>query len=119
MLSWYWIFFWNDYLNGNKINNNKVNNNHLNESFNSNSSSKKDNNFCEFNYPYGGRREFFEKLRDNLSLSWPNTNIWSFKNRNKIYGTVQLDSILFGNFYLNKVDDYFSYMINQLFLNGP
>ena len=38
-------FFWNDYLNGNKLNNNKVNNNHLNESFNSNSSSKKDNNF--------------------------------------------------------------------------
>ena len=112
-------FFWNDYLNGNKINNNKVNNNHLNESFNSSGSSKKDNNFCEFNYPYGGRREFFEKLRDNLSLSWPNTNIWSFKNRNKIYGTVQLDSILYGNFYLNKVDDYFSYMINQLFLNGP
>ena len=114
-------FFWNDILVNNKVNNSNLNNNHLNESINSNSSCKKDkdnnNNICEINYPYGGRKKFFEKLRDNISLSWPTTNIWSFKNRNKIYGTIQLDSIIYGNFYLNKVDDYYSYLINQLFLN--
>ena len=80
-------FFWNDNLNGN------------------------DN---EINYPCGGRIPFFEKLKDNISMSWPTTNQWSFKNRNKIYGTIQLDSILFGNFHLNKVEQYYSYIINQL-----
>ena len=83
-------FFWNDNLNGN-------------------------NN--EINYPCGGRIPFFEKLKDNISMSWPTTNQWSFKNRNKIYGTVQLDSIFFGNFHLNKVEQYYSYIINQLLSN--
>ena len=57
-------FFWNDNLN--------TNNN-------------------EINYPCGGRIQFFEKLKENISMSWPTTNQWSFKNRNKIYGTIQLD----------------------------
>ena len=83
-------FFWNENLNGN-------------------------NN--EMNYPCGGRIQFFEKLKDNISMSWPTTNQWSFKNRNKIYGTIQLDSIIFGNFHLNKVEQYYSYLINQLFSN--
>ena len=52
-------------------------------------------------------------------MSWPTTNQWSFKNRNKIYGTVQLDSVIYGNFYLNKIDDYYSFIINQLFSNDP
>ena len=82
-------FFWNENINGNN----------------------------EINYPCGGRVEFFEKLKDNISMSWPTTNQWSFKNRNKIYGTIQLDSIIFGNFHLNKVEQYYSYIINQLFLN--
>ena len=111
-------FFWNDYLSNNK-NNNSFNGNHLNESINSNSSSKKENHNCETNYPYGGRKQFYEKLKDNVSMSWPTTNIWSFKNRNKIYGSVQLDSIIYGNFYLNKVDEYYSYIIKQFFLNEP
>ena len=71
----------------------------------------------EINYPCGGRIPFFEKLKDNISMSWPTTNQWSFKNRNKIYGTIQLDSIIFGNFHLNKVEQYYSYFINKLFLN--
>jgi len=82
-------FFWNENINGNN----------------------------EINYPCGGRVSFFEKLKDNISMSWPTTNQWSFKNRNKIYGTIQLDSIIFGNFHLNKVEQYYSYIINQLFLN--
>ena len=73
----------------------------------------------EYNYPCGGRLQFFEKMKDNISMSWPTTNQWSFKNRNKIYGTIQLDSIIFGNFHLNKVEQYYSYLINQLFLNEP
>ena len=106
-------FFWNDYL----TNNNKTN---YSESINSNnSSSKKENNNSEYNYPYGGRIQFFEKLKDNISMSWPTTNQWSFKNRNKIYGTVQLDSVIYGNFYLNKIDDYYSFIINQLISNDP
>ena len=84
-------FFWNENINGNN----------------------------EINYPCGGRIPFFEKLKDNISMSWPTTNTWSFKNRNKIYGTIQLDSIIFGNFHLNKVEQYYSYLINQLFLNEP
>ena len=75
------------------------------------------NNNNEINYPCGGRIQFFEKLKDNISMSWPTTNQWSFKNRNKIYGTIQLDSIIFGNFHLNKVEQYYSYVINQLILN--
>ena len=74
-----------------------------------------DNN--ESNYPYGGRIQFFEKLKDNISMSWPTTNQWSYKNRNKIYGTIQLDSVIFGNFHLNKIEQYYSFLINQLFLN--
>ena len=111
-------FFWRNYVNNNKISNN-ANNNKLNDSTNSNSSSKKEINICGFNYPYGGRKGFYEKLRDNLSLSWPTTSIWSFKNRNKIYGTVQFDSVIYGNFHLNKIDDYYTYVINKLFLNKP
>ena len=113
-------FFWNDYLNNNKINNNINDIHHSNESINSNSSSKKENiTNNKVNYPYGGRKQFFEKLKDNISMSWPTTNQWSFKNRNKIYGTIQLDSVIYGNFYLNKIDDYYSYLINLLFLNEP
>ena len=52
-------------------------------------------------------------------MSWLTTNQWSFNNRNKIYGTIQLDYIIFGNFHLNKVEQYYSYLINQLFLNEP
>ena len=111
-------YFWNDYLNKNKINNNINGINHSSESINSNNSSKKENNINnEATYPCGGRKQFFEKLKDNISMSWPTTNQWSFKNRNKIYGTIQLDSVIYGNFYLNKIDDYYSYIINQLFLN--
>ena len=105
-------FFWNDYL----TNNNKIN---YSDSINSNSSSKKEINNGELNYPYGGRIQFFEKLKDNISMSWPTTNQWSFKNRNKIYGTIQLDSVLYGNFYLNKIEDYYSYLITELFSNAP
>ena len=83
-------FFWNENINGN-------------------------NN--EINYPYGGRIQFFEKLKDNISMSWPTTNQWSFKNRNKIYGTIQLDSIFFGDYHLNRVEQYYSYLINKLFSN--
>ena len=101
-------FFWNDFITNSKTN--------YSESINSNSS-KKDSNNNEYNYPYGGREQFFEKLKDNISMSWPTTNLWSFKNRNKIYGTVQLDSVIYGNFYLNKIEDYYSYSIKQLFLN--
>ena len=101
-------FFWNEFITNSKTN--------CSESINSNSS-KKDNNNNEYNYPYGGREQFFEKLKDNISMSWPTTNLWSFKNRNKIYGTVQLDSVIYGNFYLNKIEDYYSYSIKQLFLN--
>ena len=50
-------------------------------------------------------------------MSWPTTNQWSFKNRNKIYGTIQFDSIIFGNFHLDKVEQYYSYLINKLFIN--
>jgi len=101
-------FFWNEFITNSKTN--------CSESINSNSS-KKDSNNNEYNYPYGGREQFFEKLKDNISMSWPTTNLWSFKNRNKIYGTVQLDSVIYGNFYLNKIEDYYSYSIKQLFLN--
>ena len=101
-------FFWNEFITNSKTN--------YSESINSNSS-KKDSNNNEYNYPYGGREQFFEKLKDNISMSWPTTNLWSFKNRNKIYGTVQLDSVIYGNFYLNKIEDYYSYSIKQLFLN--
>ena len=101
-------FFWNDYITNNKTN--------ASESINSNSSKKESYN-NEYNYPYGGREQFYEKLKDNISMSWPTTNLWSFKNRNKIYGTIQLDSVIYGNFYLNKIEDYYSYSIKQLFLN--
>ena len=101
-------FFWNEFITNSKTN--------YSESINSNSS-KKDSSNNEYNYPYGGREQFFEKLKDNISMSWPTTNLWSFKNRNKIYGTVQLDSVIYGNFYLNKIEDYYSYSIKQLFLN--
>ena len=114
----YESFFWNDSMNNNKTSIG-YNSNHLSESINSNSSSKKDNNNCENNYPYGGRKQFFEKLKDNIGMSWPTTNLWTFKNRNKIYGTIQLDSIIYGNFYLNKVDEYYSYLVNKLFLIEP
>ena len=114
----YESFFWNDSMNNTKTSNG-YNSNHLSESINSNSSSKKDNNNCENNYPYGGRKQFFEKLKDNIGMSWPTTNLWTFKNRNKIYGTIQLDSIIYGNFYLNKVDEYYSYLVNKLFLIEP
>ena len=71
----------------------------------------------EINYPCGGRIPFYEKIKDNISMSWPTTNQWSFKNRNKIYGTIQFDSIIFGNFHLDKVEQYYSYLINKLFIN--
>ena len=111
-------FFHNEYSNFNKLNGN--NSNHLNESINSNnSSSKKENNNYEFYYPYGGRKHFFEKLKENISMSWPTSNNWNYKNKYKIYGTVQLDSIIYGNFYLNKIGEYYSYIVDQLFLNEP
>ena len=111
-------FFHNEYSNSNKLNG--CNSNHLNESINSNNSScKKENNNFEFYYPYGGRKHFFEKLKENISMSWPTANNWNYKNKYKIYGTVQLDSIIYGNFYLNKVDEYYSYIVDQLFLNEP
>ena len=109
-------FFWNENLVNNKIKNN-TNGSHINETPNEKNNVNKENeNNNELNYPYGGRRQFFDKIKDNISLSWPTTNIWSYKNRNKIYGSVQLDSIFYGNFHLNKVVDYYSYVINKLFL---
>jgi hypothetical protein len=36
-----------------------------------------------FNYPYGSRKTFYNKLLDNPSMMWPVGNDWSFKNRNK------------------------------------
>ena len=109
-------FFWNDYVSNNYNGNNKTNSS---DSINSSNSKKEINiiNNNEYNYPYGGREQFFEKLKDNISMSWPTTNLWSYKNRNKIYGTIQLDAVIYGNFYLNKIEDYYSYCIKQLFLN--
>lgn len=48
-----------------------------------------------FNYPVGkDRRGFFEKLCSNPSMNWPATNRWTYKNKFKLYGTVQFDSVL-------------------------
>ena len=94
-------FFWNESLNTNKIYNNS-----------SESSNTNITNF-ESNYPCGGRNKLFEKIKDNISMSWPLGNSWSYKNRNRIYGTVQLDAVFYGDFNLNKIENYFSFVIDN------
>eukprot|EP00340_Litonotus_pictus_P011500 CAMPEP_0170539032 /NCGR_PEP_ID=MMETSP0209-20121228/103672_1 /TAXON_ID=665100 ORGANISM="Litonotus pictus, Strain P1" /NCGR_SAMPLE_ID=MMETSP0209 /ASSEMBLY_ACC=CAM_ASM_000301 /LENGTH=871 /DNA_ID=CAMNT_0010840851 /DNA_START=1778 /DNA_END=4393 /DNA_ORIENTATION=- len=48
-----------------------------------------------FNYPLGNDLpSFLQKLSDNPSAAWPVGNRWSFKNKERIYGTVQFDCAL-------------------------
>lgn len=47
-----------------------------------------------FQYPFNSREVFFKKLLENPSTMWPVGNRWSFKNKEKYYGTVQFDSVL-------------------------
>jgi hypothetical protein len=83
----------------------------LNESIKSNSSNI-------FNYPYGSRNTFYAKLKEYPSVMWPVGNDWSYKNSNKIYGTVQFDGIMknFNEIYSNfeKTQNYLEGVLTQL-----
>ena len=74
----------------------------------------KDNNDKIFNYPCGGKENFYMKLIDNTSLMWPVGNDWSFKNKYKVYGTVQFDAVYFENLYLNKIKQYVSDIVSNI-----
>ena len=50
---------------------------------------------------------------ENASVIWPVGNDGSYKNKYKIYGTVQFDAVYTGNFNLNKIKDYISEVINN------
>jgi hypothetical protein len=66
-----------------------------------------------FGYPCNGRNNFYEKIKENASFIWPVGNDWSYKNKYKIYGTVQFDAVYTENFNLNKIKDYVSGVINN------
>jgi hypothetical protein len=53
----------------------------IKNSRNSNHSDTKSSNF--FNYPYGSKSSFYNRIIENPSLMWPVGNDWSFKNKNK------------------------------------
>ena len=47
-----------------------------------------------FNYPFEkDLNSFLDKLIESPSVIWPIGNRWNYKNRERIYGTVQFDSI--------------------------
>ena len=74
----------------------------------------KDDNEKIFNYPCGGKENFYSKLIENTSLMWPVGNDWSFKNKFKVYGTVQFDAVYYENFYLNKIKQYVSDIVTGI-----
>lgn len=48
-----------------------------------------------FNYPVKNDLDSFLKaIANNPSLIWPNTNRWNYRNKARIYGSIQLDSII-------------------------
>ena len=53
-------------------------------------------------------------MKKNANITWP-ISIWNFKDKNKIniFGTIQLDAVLYGNLYLNKIEEYCTYIINN------
>ena len=73
--------------------------------------SKKDNE-KNFGYPCNGRNNFYEKIKENPSFIWPVGNDWSYKNKYKIYGSVQFDSVFLRNFYLNQIKEDVEEVIN-------
>lgn len=62
-----------------------------------------------FKYPFGNDRNgFYSQLIENPYVSWTSHNRWIYKNKSKIFGTVQLDSLL-DELY---DDDYYKSIIN-------
>lgn len=48
-----------------------------------------------FNYPFETTKEkFLEKLSEQPSLNWGPNNRWNYKNRERVYGTINFDSVL-------------------------
>eukprot|EP00826_Nyctotherus_ovalis_P028026 TRINITY_DN2201_c0_g1_i7.p2 TRINITY_DN2201_c0_g1~~TRINITY_DN2201_c0_g1_i7.p2 ORF type:complete len:104 (+),score=45.54 TRINITY_DN2201_c0_g1_i7:390-701(+) len=48
-------------------------------------------------YPTGEREEFYKRLLQTPSFMWPVGNNWTYKNKEKLYGTVQFESIKQGD----------------------
>jgi hypothetical protein len=67
----------------------------------------------QFQYPTNNRKSFYAKLIENSSMMWPVGNDWSYKNKKKIYGTVQFDSILHLS-EMNNVEASNTYLLNTL-----
>jgi len=44
-------------------------------------------------YPIGNREEFFEKILQSPSSMWGAGNNWAYKNKEKLYGSVQFESV--------------------------
>lgn len=44
-------------------------------------------------YPTGEREEFYKRLLQTPSFMWPVGNSWTYKNKEKLYGSVQFESI--------------------------
>ena len=50
-----------------------------------------------FSYPFkknGTRKYFLETLKENFSKQWDISSKWNFKNKQKIYGSVQFESLV-------------------------
>jgi hypothetical protein len=75
----------------------------------------KDSNKKIFNYPCNSRKNFYNKLIENVSLMWPVGNDWSFKNKQKVYGSVQFDAVYCENYYLDKIKVYMMEMLSEIY----
>jgi len=44
-------------------------------------------------YPTGEREDFYKRLLQTPSFMWPLGNNWTYKNREKMYGSIQFESV--------------------------
>ena len=63
-------------------------------------------------YPIGEREDFYKKLIQNPSFMWPPGNSWKYKNKERIYGTLQFESLKVAD--MNKRSSKWDYLKNVI-----
>ena len=67
--------------------------------------------------PMGGKKGLYKKLVDTYFSSWNNVNEYiTFKNKSKVYGSVQLDAVLLENECLDNIKDYIKHVFDIIML---
>ena len=65
------------------------------------------------------RDAFLENWGDNFSKQWDVCCQWNFKNRQRMYGSVQFESILRADLDRNRRLDFFNTVVNHLTRVNP